>query len=353
MARGLRVAVTGATGNIGTSVIRALAAEERVGSIVGIARRPSNWETPKLELHTADVANEELDRFFAGVDVVIHLAWLFQPTHDPITTWRANVLGSKNVFGAVAKNRVPALIYSSSVGAYSPASDGVPVTEDWPTDGWPGAAYTREKAYLERVLDAFEHDHPDTRVVRIRPSFVFKKEAASEQRRLFAGPLLPGRLVRPQLVPFVPDIAGLRVQAVHASDVGDAFRIASVSGEASGAYNIAAEPVVDGNLIGDLLGARTVRIPAGPLRAVLAVAWRAHLVPASPGLFDAVRQLPLMDTTRARVDLGWAPRYTATDAIEEFLDGLREGAGLDTPPLEKTVPGGRLHELATGVGRRP
>jgi nucleoside-diphosphate-sugar epimerase len=353
MAGGIRVAVTGATGNIGTSVVRALGADDRVGSILGIARRPAEWQAPKFELRAADVAEDELDTLFAGVDVVIHLAWLFQPTHDPVVTWQANVLGSMKVFDAVARNRVPVLVYSSSVGAYSPAAGGARASEDWPTHGWPGAAYTREKSYLERVLDGFEHENPDVRVVRIRSAFVFQKEAASEQRRLFAGPLLPGMLVRPRLVPVVPDVDGLAVQAVHASDVADAFRLAALSPDARGAYNIAAEPVVDAALLADLLEARAVRVPAGPLRVLVGAAWRAHLVPASPGLFDAVLRLPLMDTTRARTELGWTPQYTATEAIEEFLDGLREGAGLPTPPLEPSVPGGRLRELFTGIGQRP
>ncbi len=42
---------------------------------------------------------------------------------------------------------------------------------------------------------------------------------------------------------------------------------------------------------------------------------------------------PMVDTARARRELGWAPRYTALEVIQELLDGLRKGAGLDTPPL--------------------
>jgi hypothetical protein len=42
------------------------------------------------------------------------------------------------------------------------------VAEDWPTDGWPTASHTREKACGERRRDAFERAHPDIRVVRLR-----------------------------------------------------------------------------------------------------------------------------------------------------------------------------------------
>ncbi len=352
---GLRVVVTGATGNIGTSVVEALGADPRVESIVGVARRSPTWSRPKLRIERLDLGkaeDSELDALFEGADAVVHLAWLFQPTRDPATTWRTNVLGSLRVFDAVARCSVPALVYSSSVGAYSPGPKDRAVSEEWPTHGWPKAAYTREKAYLERTLDAFEAEHEDIRVVRLRPGFVFKRESASQQRRLFAGPFLPTGLVRPGVIPVVPNSRKLRAQVVHSTDVGEAFRLAAV-GDARGAFNVAAQETVDGALLADLLGARPIPTPVSLLRAAVAVAWRLRLVPASPDLFDAVVRLPLMDTTRARTELGWEPRYSAAEALTEFLVGLREHAGQDTPPLAPSVEGGRIHELATGVGQRP
>ncbi|GDY28442.1 NAD-dependent epimerase/dehydratase family protein [Gandjariella thermophila] len=350
--RSVRMVVTGASGNVGTSVVRALSEDPRVAAIVGAARRRPEWSCPKLDWACVDVAEDDLDPLVTGADVVIHLAWLFQPTHDPVTTWRVNVLGSIRVFEAVARTGVPALVYASSVGAYSPGPKHRLVGEDWPTHGWPGAAYPREKAYLERYLDGFEPRHPGVRVVRMRPGFLFKRESATQQRRLFAGPLLPGGLARRELIPLVPDVPGLRVQALHTEDAAAAYRLAAL-GDARGAFNLAAEPVLDAPVLAELLGARTVRMPAWVARAALAAAWRMHAVPASPGLFDAVLRLPLMSADRAGEELGWTPRYRATDAIGEFLTGLREGAGMATPPLAPRLPGGRLEELRTGVGSRP
>lgn len=347
-----RITVIGGTGNIGTSVLHALAEDPSVGSIAAVARRKPRWTVPKVEWIAADITNEPLADIVRGSDAVILLAWLFQPTHDSVTTWRTNVLGSLRVLDAVAEAGVPALIYSSSVGAYSPGPKDTAVDESWPTHGWPSAAYTREKAYLERALDAYEREHRDIRVVRLRPGFVFKQESATQQRRLFAGPLLPGRLVRPATVPIVPDLDGLRFQAVHASDLADAFRLATL-GQVRGAFNVAADPVVDAHLLAECLGARVVRMPVPAVRGPLAVLWRLHLVPASPYLFDAVLHLPVMDTTRARTELGWTPRHTSRQALEDFLTGLRRRAGLPTPPLADRVPGGRAHEIATGVGQRP
>ncbi|MCP2257091.1 Nucleoside-diphosphate-sugar epimerase [Streptoalloteichus tenebrarius] len=349
---GIRVVVVGATGNVGTSVVAALSQDPAVGSVLGLARRLPDWRAPKIEWARADITKDDLLTLFRGADVVIHLAWLFQPTHDPVTTWRVNVHGSIRVFEAAAWAQVPALVHASSVGAYSPGPKDQPVDETWPTHGWPTAGYTREKAYLERVLDTFESAHPDTRVVRLRPGFIFKRESASEQRRLFAGPLLPNRLVRSSTVPIVPNLPGLRFQAMHTADVAEAYRLAALR-PVRGAFNLAAEPVVDPELLADILHARPVRVPTPVLRAAVAAAWHLHLLPASPQLLDAVLRLPIMDTTRARTELGWSPQHSAREAIEEFLHGLQEKAGLPTPPLLPDARGGRVRELVTGVGKRP
>ncbi|MFK8844243.1 NAD-dependent epimerase/dehydratase family protein [Streptomyces sp. Ac-502] len=202
---GRRVVVTGATGNVGTDVVRALGQDPDIAPVVGIARRVPEWSPPKTTWAGADLAdgNTDLTACFRGADAVVRLAWLLQPTHTPHTTWRTNVLGSLRVFDAVAAAGVPTLLHASSVGAYSPGPKDRPVDEEWPTHGWPEAAYTREKAYLERVLDAFEQRHPATRVVRMRPGFIFQRESAAEQRRLFAGPFLPNALVRPEFLPWI------------------------------------------------------------------------------------------------------------------------------------------------------
>ncbi|MER6981097.1 SDR family oxidoreductase [Streptomyces carpinensis] len=333
-ASGSRVVVTGATGNVGTSVVRLLAEDPEVASVRGLARRIPQWSPPKTEWVAVDVASEQagLAGQFEGADAVIHLAWAFQPTHDPATTWRTNVLGSIRVFDAVAAAHVPVLVHASSVGAYSPGPKDHAVDESWPTHGWPDAAYTREKAYLERALDTFERDHPDVRVVRMRPGFLFKAESASEQRRIFGGRFLPGPLARPELLPFLPDVPGLRVQVLHTDDGARAYQLA-LRRDVRGAFNLAADPPLDAEVLAEMLGTRPVRLPRAAARSAIAAAWGLHLLPASPHLFDAVLRLPLMDCTRAHTELGWRPEQTATDVIQEFLRGLQRGEGAQTDPL--------------------
>ena len=348
----MRIVVTGASGNVGTSLLRSLASEPAVESVLGLCRRVPKASFPKTEWRSVDVASSPLRPHFQGADAVVHLAWLIQPARDQALVRSVNVDGSARVFAAAAAARVGTLVYASSVGAYSPGPKDRRVDESWPTTGIPSSFYSRHKAEVERLLDHFEEEHERTRVVRLRPALIFKREAASGIRRLFAGPLLPGSLLRPGLIPAVPDVSRLVFQAVHSHDVGEAYRLALV-GDASGAFNIAAEPILDPPELARIFEARRVPVPPGALRAAAALTYKLRLQPSEPGWLDMGLDGPLMDVTRAREQLGWQPRHSASDALRDLLAGMRDGAGLDTPPLEAGSAGPlRARELLSGVGGR-
>lgn len=351
----MRIAITGATGNVGTSVVRALVGDERVESIVGIARREPDWRPEKVEWATADIARDALEPHFEGADAVIHLAWAIQPSRDLERTREVNVTGSDRVFAAAGAAGVGAVVYASSIGAYSAGPPGETprrVGEDWPTDGIPSSFYSRHKAETERLLDRFEAEHPGVRVVRLRPALIFKGEAASEIRRFFAGPFVPASLLEPGRLPVFPWIAGMRTQAVHTEDVAEAYRLAA-TGDARGAFNIAAEPVLDQTNLGPILGARIVPLPGALVRAGAAATWRMRLQPTPAGWVDMGRGVPLMDTERAHRELGWQPRRSAGEALREVLAGMAKGAGGGTPPLDPAAGGKfRVGEFLTGIGAR-
>jgi nucleoside-diphosphate-sugar epimerase len=227
------------------------------------------------------------------------------------------------------------------------------VDESWPTGGISTSFYSRHKSIVERQLDRLEHERRELRVVRMRPGLIFKRSAATEIRRLFAGPLLPRILVSPRLIPIVPDVPRLRFQAVHSLDVGDAYRRALVS-DVSGAFNLAASPSIGPSELAEVLNARRLKLPARLLRAGAAVTFGLRLQPAEPGWVDMGLAVPLIDSSRACAELGWVPQHSATDALRELIDGIRAGADFDTPPLARRTSGpGRIRELTTGIGARP
>jgi nucleoside-diphosphate-sugar epimerase len=347
----MRVVVTGATGNVGTAVLRALTADPAIDEITGIARRRPAAPPSGVEIHAADVASADLEPLLRGADAVVHLAWLIQPSRDERVTAAVNVDGSRRVFEAAARAGVGTVIHASSIGAYAPGPKDERVDEAWPSTGIPSSFYSRHKAAVERILDRFEERHADMRVVRLRPALIFQRRAASEIRRLFAGPLLPGALLRPGLIPLLPLPDRLRVQAVHADDVAQAYRLALTREDARGAYNVAAEPVLGPQELAQALGARRVPAPGALLRLGAAATWRARLQPTPEGWADLGLGVPLMSVQRIREELGWVARRTSVEALQDLLAGMRRGEGWGTPPLARRAGGpARVREVATGVG---
>ncbi len=343
----MRVVVVGATGNAGTALLRALAEEPEVTSVVGIARRlPDREASPYdvAEWAALDIASEEPDdvvvgrlaEVFRGADAVVHLAWLVQPNRDRDLLRRTNVDGTRRVADAVVQAGAPQLVVASSVGAYSPVNDDEPRTEDWPTGGMPTSHYSVDKAAQERVLDELERDHPEVAVARVRPSLVFQALAGAEVARLFVNPWLP-RALKLGKPPVLPLPAGLRMQAVHAHDLADAYRRVILA-RARGAFNIAADDVLHARDLASIVG-KGLHVPVPPLlvRPVVDVAWRTHLVAADAGWLDMAMGAPVMDTTRARTELGWSPVHTAAQSVQEILAGMREGLGTGSPALRPAV----------------
>lgn len=337
----MRVVIVGASGNLGTALVRR-SADDPHTQVVGISRRrPATDPGPYagIEWHTIDIATSSapsrLAAVFAGADAVVHLGWALQPNHDEAEMARTNVTGTRAVLEGVAAAGVPHVLLASSVGAYSFGPKRTRVSEDWPTGGITSSHYGRHKAINERAMDDFEHAHPDVVVTRFRPGLVFQPDAAREIAGLFIGPLVPVRLLGAlRHLPALPLPTSLVAQGVHADDVADAFWRA-IERRAGGAFNLAAEPVLDPVEVARALGvSRTLPLRRQVLRAIVDLTWRLRLQATDPGWIDLATSIPIMSTQRARQDLGWEPVFSSTDALRQVVDGFATDRGLPaSPPL--------------------
>lgn len=294
-----------------------------------------------MQWHSVDVgtadAVSELTTIFAGAAVVIHLAWQIQPSHDRARIRRTNVQGSANVAEAAIHAAVPALVVASSVGAYAPGPKDRRVAEDWPVTGVPGSTYSSDKADVEALLDEVERTRPGLRLVRLRPGLTFQRAAASEIARLFIGPLVPLGWLRFGRLPVLPGAPQLRAQGVHADDVAEAYVRAAMS-DVRGAFNIAAEPVLDAVTVARRFHGVVVPTPPALLHAAAAATWHAQLQPTEPGWLELATHCPLMSWRRAESELGWRPRTSALDALAELIEGMAHSEGAHTAPLRRRPP---------------
>ncbi|WP_134741902.1 NAD-dependent epimerase/dehydratase family protein [Nocardioides sp. 503] len=329
----MRIVVTGATGNLGSALLRLLTRDGH--DVVGVVRRTAAQPvgTGTVEWVHADLSQSCVPRLteaFTGADAVVHLVWGFQPSHDLDYLERLGVGGTRQVTEAVVAAGVPHLVHMSSVGAYSPRSVKDPVTESYPTEGVPGSPYSAHKVAAERLLDTFEAEHPDVAVARMRPGIVGQRSAGSALLRYGLPALVPSWALR--AVPVLPLEDSLAIPMVHADDVADAVSRV-IAAQATGAFNLAGPTAVTADHIAAALGARRVSVPAGVVRRAVALSWQARLQPLDPGWIDLAFHVPHLDTARAHTELGWTPGKDAPAVLEEVVAGMRSRASDATPPL--------------------
>src|SRR5215213_8399520 len=339
---GLRVAVTGASGNVGTALLRRLGDPgSGVAEVRGLARRQPPDVAPYstvlwylTDLGETD-SDEVLAAFLDGVDAVVHLAWALQPGRRPDELRRVNVEGTRRVVRAAAAAGVSQFVHMSSIGAYAAGAVGQKVSEDWPTTGIPSAQYSRDKSEAERVVREVLSRHRDTTLTVVRPTLVLQPEASSEIGRYFLGPLLFGaaRLLPGSVARLLPlPLPSLRVQVVHADDVADAL-VAMLDRRAPGPFNLAAEPTFDADSLTRALGTVRVPVPAFVLRTALSAAFHAYVLPTEPGWLDLGLQAPALDSSRARRLLGWSPQHPGDEVLRQFVAALGRGEGAPGPLL--------------------
>jgi nucleoside-diphosphate-sugar epimerase len=325
--QGLTVAVTGPTGTFGFGLVPLLQADERVERVVGIARRPFDpaehgWT--KMQYRQGDVRDQEaLRTAFAGADVVVHLAFLIVGGTRS-TTRAINVEGTLNAFRAAAEAGAKRFVYASSVAAYGFHRDNpVPMGEDWPTRPADRLFYAQEKAELEQLLADEAATHPELDLYLLRPPVVLGPHTVGG-KDLLPGPLAPlaravqGRFRRvPVPVPVV--VPELPLQLVHEDDVGQALLQCVVAAGPPGAYNIAGDGIVTTADVARELGFLPLRAPGLPVRVAARTLSRLPL-PGAAQWVEAGSHPAVMDTTKAKEQLGWTPRFTGLEALRATLE---------------------------------
>jgi nucleoside-diphosphate-sugar epimerase len=322
----LTVAVTGPTGTFGLALMPLLQEDEQVARVIGIARRPFDpaergWT--KMEYRRGDVRDADTLRMsFDGADVVVHLAFLIL-SGGKETTRAINIEGTLNAFRAAAEVGAKRFVYASSVAAYGFHQDNpIGMSEDWATRPADRLFYAQEKAELEHLLHQEAAAHPQTALYLLRPPIVLGPDAVGAKITIptILAPWLRGmgaalrRL--PGLPALVPDIP---LQLIHQDDVAEALRLCVVGAGAPGAYNIAADDVITGLDVARELGLRAVRLPGAPVAAVARALAKLPYLPSGAQWVEAIGHPAIMDTTKAKTELQWSPKYTASESLRSTL----------------------------------
>jgi nucleoside-diphosphate-sugar epimerase len=328
----LTVAVTGPTGTFGFGLMPLLQADERIARVIGIARRPfdpAEHDWTKMEYRRGDVREPAvLEEAFAGVDVVVHLAFMITGNASRKTVRAINVEGTLNTFRAAAAAGARRFVYASSVAAYGFHRDNPEgMTEEWPVRPAARLFYAQEKAEIEHLLGAEAEAHPGLGLYLLRPPIVIGPHTLGGKELPLPGWLeaigrhmgallvrLPVRM--PVLVPSLP------VQFIHEDDVGQAFLLCVVGAGPPGAYNITGDGVLTGAEVARELGLASLPLPARPVQTAartLAALPSPPFMPPTAEWLEAASQPSIMDATKAKRELDWQPRYTSVEALRHTL----------------------------------
>jgi UDP-glucose 4-epimerase len=261
--------------------------------------------------------------------VVVHLAFIILGSHEE--TRSINLEGSRNVFQAAIACGAKRLVYASSVAAYGFHTDNPqPLTEDVPPRGTSEFYYSAQKAELEGLLAGLtEGVDIDTYV--FRPCIVAGPDALmmvdnipyvriSEQ--------LPGAVRRlfdvvPMLKPVIPD-PGVPYQLVHHDDVATAIRAAIQGRGEPGVYNLAGDDELTISELASEMGYYAVPVPELAVDATAAITARLPFMPPEAAWIQAFRVPAIMDTVKARKQLGWRPKHSGRDALRQMVAAARD-----------------------------
>jgi nucleoside-diphosphate-sugar epimerase len=329
-AAGVTVALTGPTGTFGFALVPRLQAEGRIARIVGVARRPfepteHGWT--KMEYLRGDVREPEaLRRAFEGADVVVHLAFMITGVASHETIRQINVEGTLNTFRAAASAGVSRFVYASSVAAYGFHSDNpVGMDEEWPARPAAHLFYAQEKAEIEQLLTEEASRLPELELYLLRPPIVLGPHAVGAKNFLPVSlDPLARRLVglaRGLPVSLPVPAPRLPIQLIHEDDVAEAFMLCILGAGTPGAYNIAADGTVTTEEIARELGFAPLPVPAAPVQKAARLAAAIPFGPPLAEWAEAASHPAIMDTSKAKRELGWSPRYSALGALRVTLSG--------------------------------
>lgn len=317
----MNVLVTGSASPLARVLLPALVNDSRVQRVIGTDIRTAGFSHPKYRFRAVDTRGPELAVSLGEVDAVIHLGFAaagrrfgsFKLTRE--TMRDINVHGTQNVFELAAQQGVKHAILLSSAAVYKlDHFHRGSFTENHPRGTLPGFAHAEDRSSIEDWLDGFEPQHPEMRIVRLRPHVIVGPQAE---------PYVLDTL-NTGLAPRFPDPQPL-AQCVHEDDVVSAILTALFS-DARGAYNLATANALAARDMQQLLHGRVRLLPITLLRNVLTARWRLSGKGLAPAWVEGLRYNFAVHSGRARRELGWKPRYdTVQDCLKTIANPVPDG----------------------------
>jgi UDP-glucose 4-epimerase len=325
---GRRVLVTGVSSYLGTELARRLERDPEVEYVAGVDTRPPTSRLERVDFIEADIRSPLLLRLLphADVDTVIHNKIVRRAGAglSPQAAHDTNVIGTLQLLAAC--ERTPGLetiVVRGSAGIYG-AEPGAPTffTEEAARLFPLRTRFQRDVGEIESLFEAFSRRHPGVTctMLRYQPAI---------------GPKLDAQITRLLSMPVVPTYLGFdpRLQFVHAVDAVEAT-VAAMKQPVDGPVNVAGPGTIGLSRLLRRTGRAKLALPERLFGSVTSVGRRFGGVDLSPDFVRLLRYGRAVDTTRLVREVGFRPRHSTADAVEDYIrarGGLRPLAALARP----------------------
>jgi UDP-glucose 4-epimerase len=304
------ILITGSSGYLGSCLVDALSKETTVGSIVGVDIAPPTRRPNKFDFYQKDIRSADMGDLLTThrIDTVMHLAFVVKPIHDIKQMHDIDYNGTRNILEHARRSGVAHVIVTSSTLAYGAHADNPDtIREDDPLRGNRSYPYGYHKAQVDTMIQQFADSADGMTITTLRPCTVFGPHVDNYVSRMLFRPLTVGIMGR-----------NPRIQMIHEDDFVDACLLA-VDRKQGGAFNIVGEGTVTTDELAQIAGTRVVKLPAWLLHPVLEILWRLRApgVEVNHGYLDYAAYPFVASLDKAREELGFTPRYTTRQTIEE------------------------------------
>jgi UDP-glucose 4-epimerase len=305
----MRYVITGGSGYIGSRLVDLLERRDDTEKIVVCDVAPPKGYRPHTEFERVDVRDREavrsvLDR--VRPDVLVHLAFILNPSHDEEFAYNVDVNGTHNVLEAASQVGTGQVLVTTSGVAYGAFPDNpVPLTEDDPVRGVAGFTYARDKTESDRLCQLWAATHPERVMTIVRPCIVF-------------GPNVDNYLVRLWTKqPFAVDVGTIdsNIQFVHEDDVVEGIT-ALLLGRHAGAYNVAGDGLMTNRECAELIGTPIRKMPLRLYRGLARVMWKLRQSEVPPGGIEFALHSWLLSNEKLKRTTGWEPKHTSRETFE-------------------------------------
>lgn len=307
------VFVTGISGYVAKSFVRNCRDKFR---LVGLDIKQDK-ELADIEFFKEDVrgkgAREALRK--TKPDVLLHLAYIFNPPKKRDDARSVNVEGTRNVLEGAREAGVKQVVILSSATAYGAHPDNpVPLKEDFPLRGDlnKGFWYSEDKVSQEKIAREFAEENPAVKVAVARACIVLGENVDNfVSQSTFKTPF---SFITGGDVPF---------QFIDEEDVATAL-LKIIGKEASGAFNLAGGGYVCLSGMAGIMGKKAVRVPNSKIvhRLFLWLLKKAGMVDKNiPLAFIDFFSYPwVVDTGKAQEELGFIPKYTSEETFKRAYE---------------------------------